>query len=192
LVIVPQPTEVGDSIRWAVAQAKSSGDPTVRVDLPRGPLMAMAREEHLRRVLLNLLQNALRHTPPGGEVAVTGRTEGDRVVVQVRDTGEGIAPDHLPHVFERFYRADAGRARAQGGTGLGLAICQSLLTAVGGTLSLDSEVGVGTTVTVTLPAAELQLEDESPEGDGPVPDADAPTEAGAAARDGGELPLARN
>ena len=75
--------------------------------------------------------------------------------MRVRDSGAGIAPEHLPHVCERFYRVDAARARARGGTGLGLAICKSIVDAHGGTLEIESEVGRGTTVSVTLPGVEL-------------------------------------
>ena len=100
----------------------------------------------LHRVLLNLLDNALRHTPTEGEVRVSARPNG----FVVTDTGEGIAPEHLAHLGERFYRVDSARARTGGGTGLGLAISRSIVAAHGGTIQVESEPGKGTTVTVTL------------------------------------------
>src|SRR5262249_30402983 len=108
-------------------------------------------EDHLSRVFANLLENAIRHTPAEGAITICARATDDAVVVRVRDTGEGIPPEHLPHVCERFYRVDAARTRKSGGTGLGLAICQSIVQAHGGSLTIESEVGEGTVVTVTLP-----------------------------------------
>jgi heavy metal sensor kinase len=98
---------------------------------------------HLVRLFTNLLENAARHTPPDGRITLRARaTEcagaAGAVLVEVEDTGEGIAPEHLPHVFERFYRVDAARSRASGGTGLGLAICRSIVEAHGGTIAVQS------------------------------------------------------
>lgn len=105
------------------------------------------------QVLANLLSNALRHTPAGGRVTVI-EEEGDGVVrIRVVDTGEGIAPEHLPHIFERFYRADAARDREHGGTGVGLAISRAIVVAHGGRLTAESAgSGQGTAVTLELPA----------------------------------------
>ena len=105
----------------------------------------------LRQVLLILLDNALRHTPAGGQVTLAAAPAGHTVEISVADTGAGIAPEHLPHVFDRFYRADP--ARSGDGTGLGLAIARSLVTAQGGHIRIDSQPGVGTTVVVRLPSA---------------------------------------
>jgi signal transduction histidine kinase len=113
----------------------------------------MGDVDHLTRLLVNLLSNAVRHTPSTGEVRVSARIEDRGVVLTVSDTGEGIPPEHLPHVCERFYRVDAARARADGGTGLGLAICETIVNAHGGTMTVESEGGVGTTVSVRLPQA---------------------------------------
>jgi len=106
--------------------------------------------DELARVFSNLLENASRHTPASGQILVTAYPEAGHSVIKVADTGSGIAPEHLPHLCERFYRADAARTRADGGTGLGLAICRSIVEAHGGTLSIQSELGKGATVTVTL------------------------------------------
>lgn len=109
-------------------------------------------EQRLTQVLANLLDNALRHTPPHGQVDVSAATDGARLLLRVVDTGEGIASEHLPHVFERLYRADPARTRNHGGAGLGLAIAKALVEAHGGQISASSQgVGTGTTFTVALP-----------------------------------------
>lgn len=120
--------------------------------LPDGEALCVeAHEDELIRVFVNLLENAQRHTPPDGSIEAAIRAEGDRVVVTVADSGAGIAPEHLPHLGERFYRVDSGRARTEGGTGLGLSICRSIIEAHSGALAFESAVGDGTTVTVSLP-----------------------------------------
>ncbi|MFF4836129.1 ATP-binding protein [Streptomyces sp. NPDC001315] len=107
----------------------------------------------MRQALGNLVSNALRHTPAGGTVTLTARRAADDVVVlQVADTGSGIAPDDLPHVFDRFWRAEKSRSRRTGGSGLGLAIVRHLVAAHGGTAEAASEPGVGATFTLRLPA----------------------------------------
>lgn len=108
-------------------------------------------ETRLRQVLANLLGNAIHHTPAGGKVEVRVMTLPGAVRLEVSDTGEGIAAEHLPHVFERFWRADPSRHRDSGRTGLGLAISDTLVRAQGGTIAVASTPGVGTTFTVDLP-----------------------------------------
>ena len=105
----------------------------------------------LAQVLRNLLSNALRHTPSGGRVTVRVEGAGAWVRLQVADTGSGIAPEDLPHVFDRFYRSDKGRGRGGGGAGLGLAIARQLVAAHGGRIEVASPPGAGATFTVTLP-----------------------------------------
>lgn len=119
----------------------------LQVSLPKEPVMIDGDAEHLRRVVINLVDNAFRHTPSSGQVSVTLTPDAN---LQVADTGEGIAPEHLAHVFDRFYRVDSARARDDGGTGLGLSICKSIVEAHGGTIAVESEVGKGTTVTVAF------------------------------------------
>jgi len=109
----------------------------------------------LRQVLTNLVENAVRHTATG-RVTVFARRDGGGVWIGVRDTGAGIPPEHLPRIFERFYRVDAGRSRAQGGTGLGLAIVRHLVDAHGGRVHAESAVGHGTTVAALFPDALSQ------------------------------------
>ena len=107
--------------------------------------------KRIRQVLANLLENALRHTEKGGSVTVTTAVMDGAVQVSVADTGVGISQEHLPHIFERFYRADPSRTRATGGSGLGLAISKYLVEAHGGTLGVKSEPGVGSQFSMTLP-----------------------------------------
>jgi len=108
--------------------------------------------QRLAQVLGNLLDNALRHTPVGGQVTLTATRTGSQVVFTVTDDGEGIAAQHLPHIFERFYRADYARDRLRGGSGIGLAIAKALTEAHGGHINAASRgLGQGTTFTVTVP-----------------------------------------
>jgi signal transduction histidine kinase len=105
----------------------------------------------LERVCLNLTENAIRYTPAGESVMLRVIAEGNEAVLTVTDTGPGIGAEHLPHLFERFYRVDKARAREHGGAGLGLAIVEALVKAHGGTVAVASVVGHGTTFTVQLP-----------------------------------------
>jgi len=115
------------------------------------PLMVQADAEHLQRVITNLVGNASRHTPESGSIRVEAVRSHNYAVVTVRDTGEGIPQEHLPHIFDRFYRADSARARHDGGSGLGLAICKNLVEAHGGRIEIESSPGVGTTVRTIFP-----------------------------------------
>jgi two-component system phosphate regulon sensor histidine kinase PhoR len=107
----------------------------------------------LEHVLSNLVDNAVKYCARGSEVLVTTSAKGDRVELAVRDDGPGIPPEHLPRVFERFYRVDAGRSRDVGGTGLGLSIVRHMVEAMRGDVRVESEVGRGSTFVVTLPRA---------------------------------------
>jgi signal transduction histidine kinase len=110
-----------------------------------------ADAEALRQVLGNLFDNALRHTPSGGTIELDVRPADRGTALVVRDTGSGIPAEHLPRVFERFYRVDPARSREHGGTGLGLSIVKHLVEAHRGRIDLTSAVGRGTTVRITLP-----------------------------------------
>ena len=114
-----------------------------------------ADPDRILQVLINLLGNALRYTPPGGTVRLSAEAQPDAVVFQVADTGSGIAAEHLPHLFERFYRVDKARSRALGGSGIGLTIAQALVEAHGGRLWAASPgPGQGATFSFTLPRAD--------------------------------------
>ncbi len=107
--------------------------------------------DRLAQVFTNLVDNAIKFTPAGGQVILSARREGEEVLVEVRDTGQGIAPDVLPHIFERFYQSDSSRVRGERqGAGLGLAIAQEIVAAHGGKISVRSQLGRGTVFTVRL------------------------------------------
>ncbi|MCA1596588.1 MAG: HAMP domain-containing protein [Chloroflexi bacterium] len=134
------------------ADAVSRPDrPCIRLDAIDPALMVAGSGSELTRLFTNLLENAVRHTPPNGTVTVSAMVDGTSVTVTVADTGEGIAPEHLSHLGERFYRVDAARSAGTGGTGLGLAICRSITEAHGGRMTIESKVGEGTSVRVWLP-----------------------------------------
>jgi len=115
---------------------------------------ALADEDRIGQVLLNLVGNALQYTPSGGQVQLSVRREGARLRFEVQDTGIGIAAEHLPHVFERFYRVDKSRSRAGGGSGIGLTVAQHLVEAHGGQIGAESEgAGRGSLFYFTLPLA---------------------------------------
>ena len=103
-------------------------------------------------MLGNLIGNALRHTPGGGCITLAARQHASAIHLTVQDTGTGIAPADLPHVFDRFYRGDAARETDEGESGLGLAIAKSLVEAQGGTISVSSTRGEGTTFVIALPS----------------------------------------
>ncbi|MEV5885455.1 HAMP domain-containing sensor histidine kinase [Streptomyces sp. NPDC052020] len=134
-----------------VSDARAAGpDHTWRLDLPDEPALAAADPARLQQVLVNLLANARTHTPPGTTVTARVRHRGGWLRVDVEDDGPGIAPELLPHVFERFARGDSARSRATGSTGLGLAIVRAVTTAHGGAVTVDSVPG-RTVFTVHLP-----------------------------------------
>jgi two-component system phosphate regulon sensor histidine kinase PhoR len=121
------------------------------VETDTAPTVVTADEEAVRQILDNLIDNAIKYTPEQGNVRVRLRGAGESALIEVADSGPGIPRDELSRIFERFYRVDRGRSRAQGGTGLGLAIVKHLVQSIGGQVSVDSRVGVGSTFTVRLP-----------------------------------------
>ncbi len=124
----------------------------LRVTAPDGLPPVDADPDRLRQIVQNIVENALRHTPPGGQVRIALEADANGVRLAVTDTGSGISVDDLPHIFEHFYRADRSRARSSGGTGLGLAIVKSLVEAHGGRVTVESTPGAGSTFTIALPA----------------------------------------
>jgi signal transduction histidine kinase len=123
---------------------------------PQPVPLVLGDAQWLKQALINLLDNALRYTTSGGAVTVRLQTVGEGVAVAVEDTGHGIEPEHLPHLFERFYRTDWARAKDSGGTGLGLPIVREITEAHGGTISVMSRVGKGSVFTLRLPIPSHQ------------------------------------
>ena len=125
----------------------------MEIRMPPDPVVVSVDRSRVRQLALNLIENAVKYTPRGGHVAVELGSNDGRAVFTVADTGIGIAPGDLPHVFDRFWRADSARTRTseRAGTGLGLAICKWIAEAHGGTIEVQSRPGRGTTFTVGLP-----------------------------------------
>lgn len=138
-------------------QAREKGV-TLKLEIEKALPKIQADEQRLAQVLYNLMSNALRHTPIGGTITTSVELRAERplqgngrVLVRVQDTGSGIPPEDLPHVFERFYRADRSRARATGGSGLGLTIAKQIIEAHGGQIWAQSWLGAGSTFAFSLP-----------------------------------------
>lgn len=122
--------------------------------LAEGPVMVEVDREQLQLLCSNLLLNALQHSPAGSAIRAVVRQNGTNAEMAIEDDGEGIAPEDLPHVFERFYRSDPSRSRNTGGTGLGLAICKAIVSRWQGNIEIASDLGMGTQVSVRFPAAQ--------------------------------------
>jgi two-component system, OmpR family, sensor histidine kinase CiaH len=157
LELMVAPLELGDlagDVVRRTAPLASAAD--VSLTLVSGDTSALveADPDRLQQVLLILLDNAIKHTPAGGRVDVKVERDGSHGVLRVTDTGTGIAAEHVPRIFDRFYRIDTARSRQAGGTGLGLTIAKMLIDAHKGELSLTSTQGQGTQVTVRLPLAD--------------------------------------
>jgi signal transduction histidine kinase len=150
-----------DLVRRKIAQFEAAATEhglELKLD-PGGPVPKLEIDRvRMEQVVVNLLANAIRHTPRGGRITVSiVPAEPGGAVISVADTGGGIAPEHLPHIFERFYRVSDSRARSEGGTGLGLAIVKHLVQAHGGRVRAESAPGKGSTFFVQLPAKETRL-----------------------------------
>jgi len=165
LKLHPEPADLGELVKSAVAgvQARAE-DRGVRVEasIAGGLPPVLVDPDRVGQVLRNLVANALRYTPQGGVVQVSARPDveagssanaGSFAWVSVADTGSGIPPEDLPHIFDRFYRVDRSRTRASGGTGLGLAVVKQLVESQGGRVWAESELGRGTAFHFTLPTA---------------------------------------
>lgn len=152
----PQPVRIAELAAEVLgriaAPAKAKGVTLdIRVEPGAGAEVIHADHTALEQILLNLSENALRHTGQGGRITIQTTRDTNGVALAVSDTGSGIPPEHLPRIFERFYRADSGRSREAGGTGLGLAIVRHLVEAHGGTVGAESVVGAGTTIRILFP-----------------------------------------
>jgi len=159
LNLAPQPTDVVPLVEAAVAPFAAQAaaqEVMLTVDVPRDLPPVQADRDRVRQVLLNLLANALRHTPPEGVISVEVQAQPQQMLIRVRDTGSGIALEDLPRIWERFYRVDNSNTRRIGGTGLGLAITRALVNDMGGQVQVASEFGRGTRFRVELPLPLVQ------------------------------------
>jgi signal transduction histidine kinase len=136
----------------SIQVAKLAGEKKIHVALREAGGTILGDQVRVRQILLILLDNAIRFTPTGGEIGLESRQNGKTVTIQVEDSGSGIAPEHLPHVFERFYQAGGGNTDEDRNNGLGLPIAKSLVEGMGGTIRLESEEGKGTRVSIAFPA----------------------------------------
>lgn len=161
LPLVEEPVELGTLGLEVFRQAQViSGE----VELKLGKIEAvrvMGDADRLKQLLLNLVTNALKYTPEGGQVTISVTQEGGYAFLRVSDTGIGIPADDLPHIFDRFYRVDKARARKLGGAGLGLSIAKWIAEAHRGRIWAESEIGKGSTFTVQLPSMDTQTPPES-------------------------------
>ncbi len=158
LKLITQPENISRLIEETVTalQAKATAKGlTMSTNLP-GRLPELNIDSHrIRQALHNLLDNATAHTGKGGQISVAARHRDDKVYISVADTGEGIPPEDLPMIFERFYRVDKSRTRSTGGSGLGLTITKRMVEAHGGTITVESQPGKGSTFTITLPVEKV-------------------------------------
>jgi two-component system OmpR family sensor kinase len=158
---------VADSVETA-----RTVEPDRPIDMETVPAIVSGDRDRLRQLVDNLLANVRAHTPAGAPARVVLRADGGNAVLEVSDTGPGMRPDELAHVFERFFRTDRSRARASGGSGLGLAIVTAVADAHGGTATASSVQGTGSTFTVTIPLAPAAVGQEN--GAGPAGDSQEP------------------
>ncbi len=160
LALTLESVNVAELVEGAVEHVRpSTVDRGLDLQLAPGERTQIRADEGLLlQLLLNLLDNATKYTPSGGRISIGWVATESQVTISVQDDGPGIAPEHLPHVFDRFYRVDTARSRAEGGVGLGLSISKWIAEAHGGTVSAESVLGQGTTFTVTLPRTPASFE----------------------------------
>jgi signal transduction histidine kinase len=154
LTVRNDPVDVSEIVEGVVSSmrplARRERAITLVAETATGLPLASGDTDRLEQILSNVIRNAVRHTPDGGIIAVSTGGDSNRVLITVADTGEGIGEDHLPHIFEPFYRADSARSRVTGGAGLGLAIVRELVELMGGSISVQSKRGEGSRFRVSL------------------------------------------
>jgi two-component system, OmpR family, phosphate regulon sensor histidine kinase PhoR len=138
------------------AEAAAARSISLALQPPPDDVTVYADATGLRTIVNNLIDNALKYTPPGGQVKVRAADDGHKVVIEIEDTGVGIAEAELARIFERFYRVEKARSRDLGGTGLGLSIVKHLAHSFGGGVSVESKPGVGSTFRVQLPRRQAK------------------------------------
>lgn len=146
-----------DEILADIVHHAKTVSPAHAIDLnANDPVLVLGDAERLRQLVWNLVENAIRYTPAGGTINLALRRRSKVAEISISDTGIGIPEEHLPHIFERFYRVDRGRSRALGGTGLGLSIVRQVAETHGGHVRVRSIPGIGSTFTVFLPLSDIQ------------------------------------
>lgn len=153
--LAARPVDVADATQRALEAVRPKARPrgtSIDVQVPGG-LHVLGDQRAVEQIVLNLVDNAVKYSPPGGRVQISAETRGEQVELRIKDDGPGIEARHLPRIFERFYRVDKGRSREMGGTGLGLSIVKHLSTAMGGDVRCESAPGQGSTFFVQLPLA---------------------------------------
>jgi signal transduction histidine kinase len=152
---IPEPVQVraiADEVIGAASRDARASDRSFVIDIDPDAATIDADRTAVQQILVNLVSNAMRHTPAGGTITLFSRGEPGAIALGVSDTGSGIAAEHLPRIFERFYRVDTARSREGGGTGLGLSIVRHLVEAHAGHVTAESELGSGTTITAHFPS----------------------------------------
>ena len=149
-----EPCDLADIARETASLLQSTAEERgIALTLDLAPAPCHADADRIAQVILNLLDNAIGHTPDGGRITPCARAENSHAIFTIADTGPGIAAVHLPRIFDRFHRTDDSRNRRTGGAGLGLAICKAIAEAHGGALEVSSTLGSGSTFTLVVPAA---------------------------------------
>jgi two-component system phosphate regulon sensor histidine kinase PhoR len=152
MTIVPEPlSRIIQTVFALNKKAVEEKGHQVTIDIPPDLPNILADRQRMEQVFLNLLDNAVKFTPPGGKISIQARSHKPYVIIEVKDNGVGIANEHLSRVFERFYRVDKARSREAGGTGLGLAIVRQIVSAHQGKIEVQSAVDVGSTFRIFLP-----------------------------------------
>ena len=163
--IVHEPVNLAESVRDACADARVLAK-VAKIDLSlesSAETIVNGDSSALHRLLLVLLDNAIKYTPPRGSVRVSLRVDDSEAVVTVSDTGIGISAEDLPHIFERFYRASKDRSRRNGGAGLGLSIAQWIASRHGGAIAVESTVGRGSKFLLRLPISSSLIQNRTSE-----------------------------
>lgn len=159
-----EPTQLRNVVREAIDRARRRSEAHWFVmDLPAELPRVWADPRRIRQVLNNLLENAIKYSPRGGQITVTAEVEGDHVTVGVADSGQGIPPEFLDRIFQRFFQVDAASTRKTGGSGLGLSISKGIVEAHGGTIRAESDPGKGSVFRFTLPLVDENETDENAE-----------------------------
>ncbi|SHK70532.1 sensor histidine kinase [Desulforamulus aeronauticus] len=143
--------EIIDRVQRKLAQFAIEKGLQMEINIEKKLPSVICNSDRIERVLINLIANAIRHTPAGGKIGLRVTTKANQVHLRISDTGEGITPEDLPMIWERFYKGDKSRARIQGGTGLGLAIVKRIVEGHGGQINVASKLNEGTTFNIVLP-----------------------------------------